>query len=282
MASKFHLSPMRKAFFLLLLVGALGATVIGVVNKLMAKKELKIDTTPIYGKDIPLEEMPQQLMPGLVLLTAEQLAKAPVIDGFQSPVGTPNGAFMYDAQPFGTPNEQRGGNHVGQDLNGIGGENTDEGEPVYAAARGLVVYSACPAESWGNVVVLLHRMPDGKPVQTLYAHLKDRAVRTGETVGRGEPIGSIGTAGGQYLAHLHFEAVSSRCVEAGMPGYKAGGTMNRLDPAELMKAYPAPAFPDPYAAVRLIRKREAADGDMTLPESVLKEGAVPVTPTQFL
>ena len=93
---------------------------------------------------------------------------------------------MYDAQGFGTLNATRHGHHTGKDINGIGGENTDLGEPVCAAGRGLVVYSGCPTPEWGNVVVLLHRLPgeDGY-VQTLYAHLRQRDVRVGQYVARG-------------------------------------------------------------------------------------------------
>lgn len=284
MASRFHISPMRKVFLLLLLAGALGVTVLLVIGKL-ARKDYgqKVDSTPIYGKDVALDAMPEQLHPGYILLTAEQMTKAPIVDGFQSPICTPNGAFAYDAQPFGSPNPKRGGNHTGQDLNGIGGSNTDEGEPVYAAARGLVVYSGVPADDWGNVVILLHRLPDGTCVQTFYAHLKERSARPGETVSRGEPIGTIGTANGLYLAHLHFEAIPSRCVEAGMPAYDPKGTMNRIDPQELMKKYPAPAFPDPYGAVRMLRKREAGQAaPAAAPAESLPEGVAPVNPTQFL
>lgn len=79
----------------------------------------------IYRQDIPRDMMPSTLLPGLVLLSPEQIVRIPIADGFQAPLGTPNGAFTYDAQPFGAPNPTRGGNHTGQDLNGIGGANTD-------------------------------------------------------------------------------------------------------------------------------------------------------------
>ena len=52
-------------------------------------------------------------------------------------------------------NAARGGRHTGQDLHGIGGENTDEGLPVRAAGRGLLIYAGEPSPDWGNVVVLL-------------------------------------------------------------------------------------------------------------------------------
>ncbi len=238
----------------------------------------------VYEADNTPELMPQQLLAGLILLTPEQLVRVPEVDGFESPSGTPNGAMSYDAQPFGSPNPLRGGQHLGCDLNGIGGENTDLGEPVRAAARGLVVYSGEPAEHWGNVVILAHRLPgSGSIVQTLYAHLDKRRVRTGELVGRGTQIGTIGTAGGQYLAHLHLEAVESRCTEAGMPGYGTRGSMNRLDPAKLFAQYPAPAHADVYESLRREQlSTSTMQGDTRAPSATLPPNAIRVSPSQFL
>ena len=236
----------------------------------------------IYSSDIPSEKMPQTLLPGYIMLTPEQVMRTPVADGFQSPLGTANGAFTYDAQPFGTPNEQRGGNHTGADLNGIGGNNTDEGDTVYAAARGMVIYSAVPHEGWGTVVVIAHRLPgDVRIIQTLYAHLGKSFVKPGQLIARGTPIGTVGTAGGRYLAHLHFEAIASRCIEAGQRAYVKEGVMNRLDPDELISHFPAPALPDPYEAVRRLRLRETAGGTAPAAEP-LPEGYIPVQPGQFL
>ena len=39
--------------------------------------------------------------------------------------------------------------------------------PVRAAGRGLLIYAGEPSPDWGNVVVLLHRLPDGRFVQSL-------------------------------------------------------------------------------------------------------------------
>lgn len=278
-----HKTPwFRRLFYTLAALGVAGVCVgIGL-------RYAQRDTTPpqddsIYRADTLPGSTPQQLLSGLILLRPEQLVQAPVADGFQWPVGSPNGAMMYDAQPFGEQNDYRHGRHTGQDLNGIGGQNTDLGEPVCAAGRGLVVYSGQPSPEWGNVVVLAHRLPD-KPgvVQTLYAHLQERAVKVGRVVSRGERIGSIGTAGGRYLAHLHFEAIPSLCTEAGMPGYHPGGTMNRMDPAELLRQYPAPPFPDAYDQVRRMRIREAAGQRSGPAPEPSQPGVIPVSPHQFL
>lgn len=204
------------------------------------------DSVNVYAADAPGQQLPEKLLPNMVALTAEQLARIPLADGFQWPVGAPNLAFMYDAQGFGEENVKRGGFHSGQDLNGIGGENTDAGEPVRAAARGRVVYCGTPSAGWGKVVVLAHRIPgDDTVYQSIYAHLQDVKVAYGDTVCRGQQIGTIGTAEGVYLAHLHFEIVASRVIEAGNTAYHPAGTMNRLNPQEFISAHAAPAFPDP-------------------------------------
>lgn len=280
MAGKRFISRGRWVFLGLL---GIGLAALGVYLCCTEKEPASPVAGSIYSSDIPLAKMPKQLLPGLVMLTPEQVMKIPVADGFQAPLGTVNGAFSYDAQPFGAPNARRGGNHTGHDLNGIGGNNTDEGDPVYAAARGMVVYSGVPHEGWGNVVVIAHRLPgDARVIQTLYAHLGERLVKPGQLIARGTPIGTVGTANGQYLAHLHFEAIASRCIEAGQPGYSKEGVMNRLDPDELMAHFPAPALPDPYAAVRRLRMRESALNETPASPAAMPEGAIPVNPSQFL
>ena len=108
----------------------------------------------IYDEDIP-RSAPVPVDYRMVLLTPQELAKAPLADVFTSPLGDENGAFTYVAQGVGDMNAARKGRHAGQDLNGIGGENTDEGLPVRAAGRGLLIYAGEPSSDWGNVVVLL-------------------------------------------------------------------------------------------------------------------------------
>lgn len=209
----------------------------------------------IYDEDVPLSA-PVPVDYRMILLTPQELAKAPLADVFTSPLGDENGAFTYVAQGLGDMNVPRGGRHTGQDLNGIGGENTDEGLPVRAVGRGLLIYAGEPSPDWGNVVVLLHRLPDGRFIQSLYAHLKTVSnIPLGSLVGRGEQIGTVGTAHGNYLAHLHFEMIESIAHEAGMPGY-GKTTFNRINPDEVLKQYAPPAgvvMPDPIIALKQVQ-----------------------------
>ena len=132
------------------------------------------------------------------------LLMLPLADGFDFPVGAPDGEGYYDAQPFGGRRA-----HLGSDWNGNGGGNSDLGDPVFAIAAGRVAETHDHGGGWGNVVRVLHRVrtPDGGEaiVESLYAHLDTVGVTAGQEVARGEPLGTIGTAGGAYVAHLHLE-----------------------------------------------------------------------------
>lgn len=147
--------------------------------------------------------------PAFAVLSPIEMVLAPTADTFDYPVGSEHGALTYNAQPFLTEN------HLGDDLNGIGGRNSDFGDPVYAVADGLVVFSGWPADGWGNVVILAHQLADGEVVETCYGHLDSIRVPVGQQVRRGDQIGTIGTANERYLAHLHFEVRRYNTLEVG-------------------------------------------------------------------
>lgn len=146
-------------------------------------------------------------------------------------MGSAHGALTYNAQPFLI---QR---HLGDDLNGIGGENSDLGDAVYAAGAGRVVYAGCPGPGWGKMIIVAHRLPEGDElgpvVQTMYAHLDSIRVSVGREVYRGQQIGTVGTAEGAYLAHLHFEVRRGPYVNPGQ-GY-ADAPLNRVSPEKFVQ-----------------------------------------------
>lgn len=74
------------------------------------------------------------------------------------------------------------------------------GAPVIAADTGVVAYSG-GMSGYGNVVVIDH----GGGLATLYGHLSSFSVGSGQTVGRGTPIASVGCTGYCTGPHLHFE-----------------------------------------------------------------------------
>ena len=137
--------------------------------------------------------------PAFAVLSPMEMVSAPQAVRFDAPLGSPHGAMAYNAQPFLTDQ------HLGDDLNGIGGWDSDLGDPVYAASDGVVFYAGWPSDGWGNVITLLHELPDGRMIETFYGHLDVIRVPVGKQVRRGDVIGTVGTANGRYLAHLHFE-----------------------------------------------------------------------------
>lgn len=183
--------------------------------------------------------------------SAWDAVQLPVAVRFDSPMGSAHGALVYNAQRFWEMNEKRGGHHTGDDLNGIGGMNTDLGDPVFATADGRVLYVGEPSPGWGKVVVIGHQTLDGRRLHSMYAHLHGTEVEVGKTVARGTRIGAVGTATGYYPAHLHFEMRVSDGVDIGA-GY-GGLPLNRLDPmatvAALRHATADDLSPSPMAIV---------------------------------
>ena len=151
------------------------------------------------------------------------------------PLGSESGAFAYNAQSFFEMNERAQMNHLGDDLNGIGGGHSDLGDPVHAVGNGHVVFAGDRKASWGKVVVLGHRLPGGRVVHSLYGHLDRISVAPGAVVARGQRIGTVGTGNNAWLAHLHFEMYEGAFLDPG-PGY-ALHKRNRVDPAKLIAAY---------------------------------------------
>ncbi|WAC20204.1 M23 family metallopeptidase [Luteolibacter sp. SL250] len=189
---------------------------------------------PRFGKqsaDSPLV-MPEKGAPDLAFrpLSPWQTLTVPTAVRLDPPAGTENGAFTHNAQPFWAKNEKRGANHTGDDLHGIGGNNTNLGDPVFAIGDGLVVFAGASTAGWGNVVIIAHKDAEGKPLQSVYGHLDKVEVKTDALVARGTKLGTIGTADGQYPAHLHLELRAGDVVDAGSGYAKKQGDL--LNPAE--------------------------------------------------
>ena len=90
-------------------------------------------------------------------------------------------------------------NHRGLDFAG------SEGEGVYAADAGVVVYSGWTNYGYGNMI----RIDHGNGFQSLYAHLSAIYRGCGQSVGQGEGIGAVGSTGRSSGPHLHFELMTA-------------------------------------------------------------------------
>ncbi len=119
--------------------------------------------------------------------------------GYDFPVGKPNGRGYYIAQKF----QQSG--HLGDDFNANTGGNSDIGHPIYATANGVVSFSKDIGGGWGKTIRIVHKNMDKTYTESLYSHCDQIFVKYGQFVKKGEKIGTIGTANGKYMAHLHFE-----------------------------------------------------------------------------
>ena len=79
----------------------------------------------------------------------------------------------------------------------------DEGDPVQAAAAGLVAFAG-PVATRGEYIIIDH----GMGVFTGYGHLSQLSVQTGDPVTADTIIGLVGTTGLSTGPHLHWEAVA--------------------------------------------------------------------------
>ncbi len=143
------------------------------------------------------------LVLGCLPVQAFDTTRCQLADGFDFPVGKPEARGYHKARGF-WPN-----GHLGEDWNGNGGGDSDEGDPIYAIGREVVVLSENVHVGWGNVVIVRHayREITGKieMVDSLYGHLLERKVRVGQIVERGQLVGTMGSNFGMYPVHLHLE-----------------------------------------------------------------------------
>src|SRR5881392_3147886 len=89
---------------------------------------------------------PTHLDPAFQVPSPFELASLPAATRFDFPLGSEHGALTYNAQRFAE------NHHLGDDLNGIGGENSDLGDPIYAVADGRVLLARDAGPGWGNVI----------------------------------------------------------------------------------------------------------------------------------
>jgi murein DD-endopeptidase MepM/ murein hydrolase activator NlpD len=101
-----------------------------------------------------------------------------------------------------------GHTHQGQDV------MADCGLPLVAARGGTVQYSGYHSAA-GNYLVIDGR---GTGLDFLYAHLAEPpALKAGERVRTGQPLGLVGETGNASACHLHFEMWTA-------PGWYQGGS----------------------------------------------------------
>jgi murein DD-endopeptidase MepM/ murein hydrolase activator NlpD len=148
---------------------------------------------------------------------------------FDFPVGKPDAKGYFNAQKF------RKNNHLGDDWNGLGGGDSDLGDPIFAIADGYVTYATHHNHSWGNVIRVVHYLPDSSQVESLYAHCDTILVKEHQWVSIGDQIGTIGNAHGNYKAHLHLEVRDEIGMSVGV-GYSSE-TDGYVDPTAFIESH---------------------------------------------
>lgn len=163
---------------------------------------------------------------GLYFYPLRVMANNEIIsDGFDFPLGKPNGSgygveccgglsFLepYDYQGDGIP-EFHPGEDWNNDSSGLdyGNDYNDAGDPVFAISNGVIKYANYNSASWGYLVLIEHKLPDGSLYWSQYAHLasiSDKFISQVDVpILRGEELGKVGDywhgSGNAY--HLHFE-----------------------------------------------------------------------------
>jgi len=78
---------------------------------------------------------------------------------------------------------------------------TDAGNPVLAAASGVVIWAGWRSNGGGLVIEIDH----GNGMHTVYNHLGAILVSVGQVVGRGQRIATVGCTGNCTGPHVHFQ-----------------------------------------------------------------------------
>ncbi|MHB9089294.1 MAG: M23 family metallopeptidase [Thermoleophilia bacterium] len=139
-------------------------------------------------------------------------AAVPTSTGFDYPVGTGRMHGGYEMNNcFGCDYLYYWG-HEGEDF-----DNGREGDWVYSASEGLVVWRGLGPGAWGNVMIIQHNI-SGHTLYTQYAHMRDMLVSVGDVVGRRQIIGTVGTTG-TTAPHLHFEIKDRPLIGHGYIGW---------------------------------------------------------------
>jgi len=161
---------------------------------------------------------------GAALLTLIPLVRAQDQCGVTMGISFPvDRASFTLVQAFGVPSPRHQGRyHTGEDYYGPRGASL--GQPVRAAASGLVTYSA--PNGWGRdggVVIIQHVFADGTTVYSQYGHMMETSTilfpARYSCVNQGDIIGAVGDI--RPAPHLHFEI---RTNQPDVPG--AGYTWN--------------------------------------------------------
>ncbi len=147
---------------------------VGVMAILLSKIPV-LKATSFDSKELPLQKLYAE-NENLTKITVGQMSW-PAVGWISSPFGWRDGCV-----------------HEGLDI------AAGEGEPVYAARDGQVIFAG-PRGTYGLTVIIDH----GAGLTTLYAHASSLLVQENDWVKEGQLVARVGNTGHSDGPHLHFE-----------------------------------------------------------------------------
>ncbi|MCL4393847.1 MAG: peptidoglycan DD-metalloendopeptidase family protein [Chloroflexi bacterium] len=171
------------------------------------KSATETATVKVIATDFPVDQITLSLdklgiLTDTALVNREAVQLAEIVDRF-TPTRYWSGAFRQPVygritEYFGTRRSYNGG-----PVGACGHEGTDfglpQGTPVYAPARGKVVFTGL-TQVRGNMTVVDH----GVGVYSAFFHQVEILVKVGQMVEPGQLIGKVGTTGLSTGPHLHW------------------------------------------------------------------------------
>ncbi len=156
------------------------------------QREVEYQVTLENGMEINKEEFKEKIIEEPVhQIVAKGTRKLLAFRGGSGRLAYPTGGGI--VSPFGS---RWGRSHLGVDI------AANHGSPIVAAEAGTVI-SADYQGGYGLCVDINH----GGGVVTRYAHLSSSAVKSGQSVERGQFVGRAGSTGNSTGPHLHFEVI---------------------------------------------------------------------------
>lgn len=107
------------------------------------------------------------------------------------------------------------------------------GTPILAAEKGIIVRRSLSTKDYGEFIVVWHKELN---LATWYCHLSEQLINVGDTVEKGQRIGTSGNTGNTSGPHLHFNVCKTDAN-----GYRIGtnnGYQGFIDPAPYLDMTP--------------------------------------------
>lgn len=134
----------------------------------------------------------------------------------------PSGAFSRPLNSGRVTQAWGNNGHKGIDLGG-----NPKGTPIYAPANGTIAYVKYKSNCGGNIIYM-HSFVNGQAYTTEYAHLTEVRVSKGQSVYKGQIIGTVGGDSSTWYydkcttgAHLHYAIAYGYYLGGGTYGYNS-------------------------------------------------------------